>query len=56
MVVGKMCDAAQALIGKRINRAVFTVPTAYNDGMRHAIKTAGVIAGLQVCKRSATPR
>ena len=41
-------DYAEKKIGKKISRAVITVPAYFNDAERQATKTAGKIAGLEV--------
>ncbi|WP_027119317.1 molecular chaperone DnaK [[Mycoplasma] testudinis] len=41
-------DYAEKKIGKKITRAVITVPAYFNDAERQATKTAGKIAGLNV--------
>lgn len=41
-------DYAEKKIGKKITRAVITVPAYFNDSERQATKTAGKIAGLTV--------
>lgn len=41
-------DYAEKKIGKKVTRAVITVPAYFNDAERQATKNAGKIAGLQV--------
>lgn len=41
-------EYAEKKIGKKITRAVITVPAYFNDSERQATKTAGKIAGLNV--------
>ncbi len=35
--------------GKKVTKAVITVPAYFNDSQRQATKDAGVISGLEVC-------
>lgn len=39
---------AEEKLGKKINRAVITVPAYFDDSQRQATKNAGIIAGLNV--------
>ncbi|KAL7103467.1 hypothetical protein ACP275_08G181000 [Erythranthe tilingii] len=48
MILTKMKQTAEAYLGKKVNRAVITVPAYFNDAQRQATKDAGTIAGLQV--------
>lgn len=50
MVLTKMKDVAEAGIGKKVNKAVITVPAYFNDAQRLATKDAGTIAGLEVVR------
>ncbi|EXJ92954.1 glucose-regulated protein [Capronia epimyces CBS 606.96] len=50
MVLGKMKEAAEAYLGKKVTHAVVTVPAYFNDNQRQATKDAGVIAGLTVLR------
>ena len=50
MVLGKMRETAEAYMGKKIDKAVVTVPAYFNDSQRQATKDAGVIAGLNVLR------
>jgi molecular chaperone DnaK (HSP70) len=50
MVLGKMKDTAEAYLGKKVTKAVITVPAYFNDSQRHATKVAGTIAGLEVLR------
>jgi molecular chaperone DnaK len=43
-----LVDFAEEKLGKKITRAVITVPAYFNDGQRQATKDAGRIAGLKV--------
>lgn len=47
LVLGKMRDVAEAYLGKRVRRAVITVPAYFNDSQRTATKNAASIAGLE---------
>jgi endoplasmic reticulum chaperone BiP len=48
MILGKMKQTAEAFLGRKVDRAVVTVPAYFNDAQRHATRDAGVIAGLHV--------
>jgi L1 cell adhesion molecule like protein len=48
MILGYMKDTAEAFLGKKVSRAVVTVPAYFNDAQRQATKDAGAIAGLKV--------
>merc|ERR1712093_471808 len=48
MVLVKMKEIAEAYLGKKVTKAVITVPAYFNDAQRQATKDAGAIAGLQV--------
>ena len=48
MILRKLKEAAEAHLGKSVDRAVITVPAYFNDAQRQATKDAGQIAGLQV--------
>ena len=50
MVLTKMKEIAEAKIGKKVEKAVVTVPAYFNDAQRQATKDAGVIAGLNVLR------
>ncbi|CAN3374928.1 hypothetical protein DIURU_003689 [Diutina rugosa] len=50
MVLTKMKEIAEAKIGKKVEKAVVTVPAYFNDAQRQATKDAGAIAGLQVLR------
>ncbi|MCX4245864.1 molecular chaperone DnaK [Paraliomyxa miuraensis] len=47
-VLTKMKEAAQAVLGEPVTRAIVTVPAYFNDTQRQATKDAGQIAGLTV--------
>merc|ERR1719201_2795804 len=49
-VLGKMKETAEAYLGKKISKAVITVPAYFNDSQRQATKDAGKIAGLDVLR------
>lgn len=48
MVLTKMKQTAETYLGKKVTKAVVTVPAYFNDAQRNATKTAGTIAGLDV--------
>jgi len=50
MVLIKMKETAEAYLGKKVSRAVITVPAYFNDGQRQATKDAGTISGLNVLR------
>jgi L1 cell adhesion molecule like protein len=50
LVLGKMRDVAEAYLGKRVKKAVITVPAYFNDSQRTATKNAATIAGLECDK------
>lgn len=50
MVLTKMRDTAEALIGDKVTGVVITVPAYFNDAQRNATKDAGIIAGLNVLR------
>jgi heat shock protein 1/8 len=50
MVIKKMCEIAEAYLGKTVKNAVITVPAYFNDSQRKATKDAGGIAGLNVMR------
>jgi len=47
-VLIKMKETAEGHLGKKVQKAVVTVPAYFNDSQRQATKDAGKIAGLQV--------
>lgn len=47
-ILSEIREVAQGILGKKITRAVITVPAYYNDNQRHAVKKAGTLAGLLV--------
>jgi molecular chaperone DnaK len=50
MVLAELRADAEAFFGRRVNKAVITVPAYFNDGQRQATRDAGVIAGLEVVR------
>ncbi|KAH6665272.1 hsp70-like protein [Plectosphaerella plurivora] len=50
MVLIKMKEIAETKIGKKVEKAVITVPAYFNDNQRQATKDAGAIAGLNVLR------
>ncbi|GMM55176.1 Hsp70 family ATPase [Maudiozyma humilis] len=50
MVLIKMKEIAEAKIGKKVEKAVITVPAYFNDAQRQATKDAGAISGLNVLR------
>merc|ERR1711939_687719 len=50
MVLTKMKEVAEVKLGKKIAKAVITVPAYFNDNQRQATKDAGAIAGLTVLR------
>jgi len=47
-VLIKMKETAEGHLGKKVQKAVVTVPAYFNDSQRQATKDAGKISGLQV--------
>ncbi|PSK60511.1 hsp75-like protein [Elsinoe australis] len=50
MVLGKMKEVAEVKLGKKVEKAVITVPAYFNDNQRQATKDAGAISGLNVLR------
>ena len=50
LVLGKMRSIAEHKLGKRVKKAVITVPAYFNDSQRTATKNAAMIAGLECMK------
>ncbi|KAH0539103.1 Heat shock protein ssb1 [Glutinoglossum americanum] len=50
MVLMKMREVAETKLGKKVEKAVITVPAYFNDNQRQATKDAGAIAGLNVLR------
>ncbi len=50
LVLSELKSDAEAFFGRRVTRAVVTVPAYFNDGQRQATKDAGRIAGLDLMR------
>ncbi|KAK3336757.1 heat shock protein 70 family [Cercophora scortea] len=50
MVLTKMKEIAEVKIGKKVEKAVITVPAYFNDNQRQATKDAGAISGLNILR------
>ncbi|CAN1171556.1 Luminal-binding protein 4 [Linum perenne] len=50
MIMTKMKETVEALLKKKINDAVVTIPAYFNDAQRQATKDACAIAGLNVTR------
>jgi L1 cell adhesion molecule like protein len=50
MVLVKMKETAESYLGKKVKKAVITVPAYFNDSQRQATKDAGTISGLDVLR------
>lgn len=50
MVLQKLKTDAESYLGKKVEKAVITVPAYFNDSQRQATKDAGKIAGLEVVR------
>ncbi|KAF7293558.1 putative SSC1-mitochondrial HSP70 member [Mycena indigotica] len=50
MVLTKMKETAEQYLKQKVDHAVITVPTYFNDAQRQATKDAGQIAGLNVLR------
>jgi len=50
MILQKMKADAETHLGRKVNKAVITVPAYFNDAQRQATKDAGRIAGLEVMR------
>ncbi|KIV99487.1 hsp75-like protein [Verruconis gallopava] len=50
MILGKMKEVAEVKLGKKVEKAVITVPAYFNDNQRQATKDAGSISGLNVLR------
>ena len=50
MVLGKMKETSEGFLGRKVTKAVVTVPAYFNDSQRQATKDAGKIAGLDVLR------
>ncbi|GBE62792.1 heat shock protein [Babesia ovata] len=49
-ILSKMKETAEAHLGRKVGKAVITVPAYFNDSQRQATKDAGKIAGLDVLR------
>jgi len=50
MVLTKMKEISESYLGKKVSKAVITVPAYFNDSQRQSTKDAGKIAGLEVLR------
>jgi molecular chaperone DnaK len=50
MILQKLKADAEEKLGEKITQAVITVPAYFDDAQRHATKSAGEIAGLEVLR------
>jgi len=50
MVLTKMKETAEDFLGRKVSKAIVTVPAYFNDSQRQATKDAGRIAGLDVLR------
>ncbi|KAF1997627.1 heat shock protein-like protein [Amniculicola lignicola CBS 123094] len=50
MILTKMKETAEIKLGKKVKKAVVTVPAYFNDNQRQATKDAGAIADLNVLR------
>jgi len=48
LILGKLKADAAVALGRKVSKAVITVPAYFHDGQRAATKRAGEMAGLQV--------
>src|SRR5262245_8580811 len=48
MILQNLKETAEAYLGRKVGRAVITVPAYFNDSQRQATKEAGEIAGFKV--------
>ena len=48
--IPQMKEVAETKLGKKVEKAVITVPAYFNDNQRQATKDAGAIAGLNVLR------
>lgn len=48
--IAQMKEVAEVKLGKKVQKAVVTVPAYFNDNQRQATKDAGAIAGLNVLR------
>ena len=50
LVLRRLRDRAEAALGRKISKAVVTVPAYFDDAQRQATRDAGRVAGLQVVR------
>ena len=50
MILSRLKEIAQLRLGRKIGRAVITVPAFFSDAQRQATREAGEIAGLEVTR------
>ncbi|WAM07178.1 Hsp70 family protein [Mycoplasmopsis cynos] len=50
MILSYMKDYAETKLGKKVTKAVITVPAYFDNAQREATKIAGKIAGLEVMR------
>eukprot|EP00960_Hanusia_phi_P071162 767485-Hanusia_phi.AAC.2 len=50
MILMEMKKIAEGFLGKKVKKAVVTVPAYFNDAQRQATKNAGRIAGLDILR------
>ncbi len=50
MVLTKMKEISEMYLGKKVSKAVVTVPAYFNDSQRQSTKDAGKIAGLDILR------
>ena len=50
MLLVHLKEMAEAYLGKKVAKAVVTVPAYFNDAQRQATKDAGAIAGLEILR------
>jgi len=50
IILQKLKEAAESVLGEKITQAVITTPAYFNDEQRQATKDAGQIAGLEVLR------
>ncbi len=50
IILQKMRQTAEDFLGRKVEKAVVTVPAYFNDSQRQATKDAGKIAGLEVLR------
>ena len=49
-ILGELKNRVEAALGKKVNKAVVTVPAYFNDAQRQATRDAGKLAGLDVLR------